>query len=155
MAPRRRFYRRASRDKYSVENTAFTATINAETTTSVPVVPPTAVRGMRKVKHVTISMSTPGNTNGGVFWALVYVPEGYTPQAFGVPTLENPSADLYSANQFVMSSGVMDLDAGPQRISSRLSRNLNSGDSIVLLLRNATGGPTTYYGVVHYAITLQ
>ena len=145
---------RGNRDKYSVEHTAFQTSVAAATTTSIVVVPSSNIRGMRKVKHLTISIA--GASSGvGVYWALVYCPEGYSPQAFNVPTAENPSVDLYYANQFVMSCGVLDFDAGPQRISTRLSRNLNSGDSIVLLLRSVSGELSGLQGVVQYAITLQ
>ena len=155
---RRRSVTSVNRDKYSVERTAFFTNVQPTTTSSINVVPPTAVRGMRKVKHLNISVS--GQTAAdapyvGLYWALVYVPEGYTPQAFGVPDAENPSVDLYGANQFVMDAGVIDFDAGPQRIRTPLSRNLNSGDSIVLLLRTTVGSAVGVHGVVKYAITLQ
>ena len=147
---------RGNRDKYSVEHTAIVASTSPGTTTSTLIVPQTSVRGMRKVKHLTVSLGGQNSVVGPMYWAIVYVPEGYTPQAFGVPTVENPSVDLYQSNQFVMACGVMDFDAGPQRISSPLSRNLNSGDSIVLLLRPAVGAADQLvYGVVKYAITLQ
>jgi len=52
---------------------------------------------------------------------------------------------------------VFDSDAGPQRITSRVSRNLNSGDKIVLLLQptGASGTGLNVSGIVRYAITLQ
>jgi len=141
-----------------VERTAFFSNVAPTATTSVDVVPSTAVRGMRKVKHLTISVSGQTGSDAdyvGLYWAIVYVPEGYTPQAFSVPTAENPSVDLYAANQFVMDAGVIDFDAGPQRIRTPLSRNLNSGDRIVLLLRTTVGSAIGVHGVVKYAITLQ
>lgn len=150
---------RGSRDKYSVEQTAVRATVSGATTTAVTVVPTTTLKGMRKVKHLTVSLSSSvaPTVFQGVYWCLVFVPEGYNPQAMGIPTTENPSVDLYPANQFVMGSGVIDFDAGPQRISTPLSRNLNSGDSIVLLLRRADASEDSapIWGVVKYAITLQ
>ena len=157
---RRRYYRSGNKDKYSVEHTSFISRLTVGTTNSVSIVPSTAIRGMRKVKHLTVSLSNSSSDDNlaGVRWALVYVPEGYTPQAFNIPTLENPSVDLYAANQFVMSCGVVDFTAGPARIRTPLSRNLNSGDQIVLLLSPFFVGGTgnlDVSGVVSYAITLQ
>ena len=157
---RRRYNRSVNRDKYSVEHTSFLSRLTVGTTNSVAVVPPTAVRGMRKVKHLTVSIANSSSAENlaGVRWALVYVPEGYVPQSFASPTLENPSVDLYAANQFVMSCGVIDFTAGPARIRTPLSRNLNSGDQIVLLLSPfflGGSGNLDVSGVVSYAITLQ
>ena len=156
---RRRYYRGGNKDKYSVEHSSFFTRLTFGTTTSVAVVPPTSVRGMRKVKHLTVSVgnATDDDTVPCLTWAIVYVPEGYTPQSFGQPSLENPSVDLYAANQFVMSSGVLDFTSGPQRIRTPLSRNLNSGDQIVLLLSPGTSSLNNIdvRGVVSYAITLQ
>ena len=58
---------------------------------------------------------------------------------------------MYEPNQFVMGCGYIDPEAGPIRISSRIARNLQSGDSIALVIgsRLAT---VSYTGVVSYAI---
>ena len=107
---------------------------------------------MRKVKHVRISLSS---TQQGaelwedIAWALVYVPEGYQPN-----TLDGRNEhSLYEPNQFVMASGFNDPRAGPIRITSPISRNLNSGDQIVLVV--GTTQATSVAGLVEYAITLQ
>lgn len=163
MAKTRRRYR-GSRDKYSVEQTATVAVVPAATATApgqsgIVIVPPTATQGMRKVKHITVSLAQPGqvstaNAPTSVFWALVYVPQGT-----GVGTLNigtNAPADFYEPNQFVMNAGVIDFEAGPARISTKLSRNLNSGDQIALLLANTVStSPVGVQAVVRYAITLQ
>lgn len=111
---------------------------------------------MRKVKHLTITLTptTEGTSNSAqpIKWALVYVPAGTT------PTPLNDTGSLYEPNQFVMNCGVADGNAGPIRIFSRLSRNLNSGDGIALILRRtpgATGASAPYLSIVSYAITLQ
>ena len=167
----RRYYRRTprsnNRDKYSVENTACT-TPPTSSWTPVPasgdltqasrqfpitIVPATDVQGMRKVKHLTISFSSEADTR--LFYALVYVPGGYEPSFINFPAL-GQSISLYEPNQFVMSSGCLDFTGGPLRIRSPLARNLNSGDSIYLLVAKKEDDPsTTLFINCQYAITLQ
>ena len=61
---------------------------------------------------------------------------------------------MYEPNQFVMNCGVVDPEAGPIRFTSPVSRNLNDGDAIYLLVKNTNvDGPITYNAVVRYAIT--
>ena len=63
---------------------------------------------------------------------------------------------MYEPNQFVMNCGVVDPSAGPIRFTSPVSRNLNDGDSIYLLIRNTLADfALQYQAVVRYAITLQ
>jgi len=147
---KRRWYK--GRDKYSVEQTLINATVSSSETTVVDVVAPTTVEGMRKVKHLTVSCVSGGANTYGLLWALFYLPAGMTPPGFNAIT-----GPLIEPNQFVLNAGMIDHDAGPIRISSPVSRNLNSGDRIVLLVRaiaNATFSiPLT--GLVRYAITLQ
>ena len=171
----RRYYRRYprsnNRDKYSVEQTI----INTPTTsnwTPVPavegstiatkqfaisVIPPTTEQGMRKVKHFTITVAN-GNASADLVYALVYVPMGYEPNSLNVPE-QGKAISMYEPNQFVISQGVLDFAAGPTRIKSPLSRNLNSGDSIYLILSTGTYESVTsnisYVCTVKYAITLQ
>lgn len=150
---RKRVYR-GSRDKYSVEHT----TINAQTAsvisngiyqTAVNVVAATPTQGMRKVKHANINLVLQDDTSN-LWWCLVYVPEGYSVNTMNA----NPGASFYEPNQFVMACGITDPNAGPVRIRSSLSRNLNSGDSIWLVL--GTSVASKYIsGVVNYAISLQ
>ena len=124
---KRRFY---SKDKYSVEQYSFTATLATTQTNNlyqgaVTVVPTSTTQGMRKVKHLTVSLNF--NLGSFLYWALVYVPEGYTYNPL------NSQGSLYEPNQFVMSSGLLNNNAGPSRITTPLARNLNSGDSIYLI----------------------
>ena len=61
---------------------------------------------------------------------------------------------MYEPNQFVMNCGVVDPSAGPIRFTSPVSRNLNDGDSIYLLIRNTLADfALQYQAVVRYAIT--
>ena len=60
---------------------------------------------------------------------------------------------LYEPNQFVMACGFNDPTAGPIRINSRVNRNLQSGDSVALVIGAPFAGEgDTLYGVVTYAI---
>ena len=49
--------------------------------------------------------------------------------------------------------GIVDPTAGPIRFSSPISRNLNNGDAIVLLVRHTLGGNMDIRGTCRYAIT--
>ena len=148
-----KFYKksyRGSRDKYSIEQTSINANVAAGQTTSVPIVPPIAEQGVRKVKHLTCSFQSPTTTDG-CWWALVYVPAGTTPGGINLTT----GQPLYEPNQYVMNCGVMDFTAGPTRVSTRISRNLHSGDSIYLLLfpvGSSTSPALAFSGIVRYAV---
>lgn len=167
--PRRRYYKRHNKDKYSVEHTS----IRTNTTdlweevpavadsalsyqTTHTIVESTDLQGMRKVKHLTITASNAGLTSTNpLYYVLAYVPQGYDPQKIYMPS-PGVALDTYSANQYVMSCGWLDFDGGPLRIRSRLSRNLNSGDSIVLILASYFNNANIYYVLdCTYAITLQ
>jgi len=86
--PRRILKSRAprNRDKYSVEQTGLffklpqTNPVNELYQTGILVVPSSTTQGMRKVKHLTVQLSTV-NSVAGIYWALVFVPEGYNPNA--------------------------------------------------------------------------
>jgi len=108
---------------------------------------------MRKVKHLTVQLSTV-NSVAGIYWALVFVPEGYNPNAL-FPSGTVNGNPMYEPNQYVMNCGVCDPDAGPVRFSSRISRNLNSGDRLYMVIGSASSTDTIVNGVVRYAVTLQ
>ena len=165
----RRYYRRrnVNRDKYSVENTSIVPPRGSDWTSvpapgegasvskqfAISVIPPTDVQGMRKAKHFTLTFSCDGG-DPGLYYALVYVPQGYEPNFIQLPTAGN-AISLYEPNQYVISAGVLDFSGGPCRIRSPLSRNLNSGDSIYLVMAS-TASPDGFVRVnVQYAITLQ
>ena len=156
------YYRRAAkrprygkRDKYSVQQRAFSFTAGASpTTTAQVIVPSTTVEGMRKVKHLTINL-TPMLEQAGaqIWWALVYVPQGTTPNSIelsGSTTLTS----MYEPNQFVMNCGIVDPTAGPIRFGSPISRNLNDGDAIYLIVRHTIAAGMDIRGTCRYAITI-
>ena len=149
---KKRYYR-GSRDKYSVEQQAGTVTTNSSGTGGVSIVPSTSTQGMRKVKHLTVSMAT-GDGSGSASTSVLYYALVYVPQGTSANTLQIDSGTMYEPNQFVMCCGVFDFDGGPLRIHCPISRNLNSGDSVALVVQN-TSGVKVYNYVVRYAITLQ
>ena len=151
---KRRYWRSGGKDKYSVEQAAGTVSTNEAGNGGVVIVPPTTLQGMRKVKHLTIQMCNfTGLASDVLYWALVYVPQGTS-----ASTIAIDSTSMYEPNQFVMGCGVFDFVGGPLRINCPLSRNLNSGDNISLIVfsTNGTAATAANYGyVVKYAITLQ
>ena len=166
--PRRYFRRRYSRkNKYSVERTfGYTDSVSTWTQipasnttiqnyqTSVGIVPATELQGMRKVKNFTLSFAKIGTVAAPMVYALVYTPAGTSLNNLNYPAVDN-SVALYEPNQFVISSGLLQWDAGPMRIHSRLSRNLNSGDTINLILASPSNNGLQVAIDVTYAITLQ
>ena len=82
--PYRRAYKRpryGKRDKYSIQQKASVATVAANQTSVVDIVPATTTEGMRKVKHLTCNLTqvtgvAGGNAESNLFWALVYVLKG-------------------------------------------------------------------------------
>ena len=107
------------------------------------------VLGTRKAKNFTLKISCTnldainpspqGVTNLhfidniiNFIWALVFVPEGVDPSSINYEHFPN-SRSLYEPNQNVIMSGVF--SAGQSKIvSTKLARNLNYGDRIMLLI---------------------
>ena len=78
----RRYTRRfANRDKYSIEHRAITVATEEQTAdlyqSTVPIVLATTDEGMRKVKHITVNLTTSAAGVSTLYWAIVYVPNGY------------------------------------------------------------------------------
>ena len=144
-------YYRGGKDKYSVEHRGGSISVPTYPTQQVTtIVPPSTLEGTRKVKHLGITLSSNVTDITGMYWALVYVPEGYTANSLSVTA----GSSIYEPNQNVMACGVLNFSAGPARIYSKLSRNLSSGDHIDLILLS-TGPAAIVATVVDYAITLQ
>lgn len=194
----RRRYLRPSGGKYSNETVTFAyeASTNLDAGDTWPniaepqpgqipkgvlIVPATNVMGNRKVKNFTIKVTTK-NSNSPIYGALVYVPEGTTPGDLGT---NSRYKSLYEPNQNVICSFIIPpncnrieedgnyfvYDSQSSQlinVTSRLARNLSSGDMIVLLFSNSMAlysGPGTHtddngrvdakteiYGSVNYAI---
>jgi len=60
---------------------------------------------MRKVKHLTVNLAVNGSYD--VFWALVFVPEGYNPNALSQLVL-SMAIPCTNPNQYVMNCGICD-----------------------------------------------
>ena len=157
MSPyKRRVYYRGAKKHYSVEQSAGTATTTSGTgDAAIAVVPSVTAQGKRKVKHVTVSMghnSTSSSLGQLLYWALVYQPEGTSVNPLQYSST-SPGISLYEPSQYVMDCGVFDFDGGPLRIHSRVSRILNSGDQIVLVIKSRdASGPQIYSYIVRYAV---
>lgn len=140
---RRRTYRK--KNKWSIEQRPGFIAGNGWTTTTdsylnrqalIPIVSATTQEGVRKAKNISISLATPAGPstnqyqtqNWSFYWALVYLPEG------SVANELKSTDQLYTPSQFVINSGIVNAEQGKMRISSRLARNLNQGDSIYLLI---------------------
>lgn len=167
--PKRFRYRTKNRDKYSVEQTVLNTpalslwdTVQGDATHATNhqyaamMVPPSDTEGMRKVKHLTLTFSNgaASEENIPLLYALVFVPSGYVANKIQYPAGGN-ATNLYDPNQFVMSCGVLDFSGGPLRIRTPLARNLNSGDSIWLVLAGIPDSADSYIVNCRYAITLQ
>ena len=148
---KKKYYYRGGKDKYSVEQQAGSLNIPANSQAWTTIVPNTATQGMRKVKHLTVSVAAADDVVQTAYWALVYVPQGTAPNTMNL----TGTTGMYEPNQFVMACGVVDYSAGPLRFHCPTSRNLNSGDSIVLIMSNNKPSEHSFPYVVRYAITLQ
>lgn len=167
----RRRYRtyRSGKSKYSNETTTFSHQNDYASTplpagTTFPVadgrvvgftiVAPTQVYGTRKVKNFDVQI-TSGAFAGPMRCALVYVPQGTNPSSI---LSINDSATLYEPNQNVILSFIVpDSGNGGNNLihfKSRLARNLDSGDSIVLICYNIVeqSGLVLFAGQVNFAI---
>ena len=148
----RRPYKRArggKKIKYSVQQKAFAFNAEAGGSTSQVIVPPTTLEGMRKVKHLTVNLTSTAFST--FYWVIAYVPQGTTAAAINLTS----TAGMYEPNQFVLNCGIIDTNAGPIRLSTPLARNLNDGDAIYLIVLPNTGSNVSIYGTVRYAISLQ
>ena len=149
------YYKKAN---YSRENSGFAISLPATPSNGLyqngqVIVSPITTQGERTVGRFTISVPIKGNADTEVYWALVYVPQGTSPNPlFSIPG--NQTGSLYEPNQYVMASGVSDNQAGPVRIRTSMKRKLHSGDSIQLIIGavdNALAS-NTLYGLVSYSI---
>ena len=100
--------------------------------------PKASTLGTRKIKNFTLSLSS--NNNVPFVYALVYVPEGTQPSTLKLnpQTITTDAIDaisLYEPNQNVIMSGMFGGPSGQIiKAKTRLARNLNSNDFIVLII---------------------
>ena len=137
-------------DHYTVQEPTV---ITIGTTRSVPVVPATDTFGTRKVKNFTLTIDS-NNYEMPMAWALVYVPDGQEPSKLTVTGIaDNKIPELYKPNQNVIMQGILNPASNyrPLRFTTRLARNLDSGDSIYLVFA-PYGEQTAQVGVVYSII---
>lgn len=99
------------------------------------------LQGTRKVKNMLLSISSYGN-QVPLLCAIVYVPQGTSPSNITPSNVANRTgSSLYEPNQNVIMQFVMnpiDPTSGAgsdvQNFKTRLARNLDSGDSIMLVM---------------------
>ena len=79
-----------SATNYSIQQKASVASIAANHTSVVDIVPATTTEGMRKVKHLTCNLTQVvaggSSAESNLFWALVYVPQGTTAGSLNIAT---------------------------------------------------------------------
>ena len=142
--PRRRIrsYRRGrplKTVKYSNEtyNATVTFSLAAQTQAATSLISAVDTQGTRKAKNFTLRFVFGGPVP--LMFALVYVPQGQNPGNLTLGTIENP-ASLYEPNQNVILSGyIVSQSNQAPTFRTRLARNLNSGDSIALIIRSVDG----------------
>lgn len=175
----RRSYYRGRAGKYSNETIAVNAQSTADldsgesmTEEPITIVPATSVYGNRKAKNFTLRF-TAKNTDDTIIGVLAYVPEGTTMSA---PTVTGINQSLYEPNQNVIASFIIppscrrnldgsiaeDNSSSPVVVSTRLARNLNTGDAIQLALITPNGmhagdgtqgvEPAIVCGTINYSI---
>lgn len=156
----RRYRRSYNGKRFSYETTTINFDLHAgqaSVTTAYLIVPPINSYGKRKVKNFTISMIAAPNLDQPCLWALVYVPEGTNPSDVNIAG--NPAPDrvssMYEPSQNVIMSGLI-VPGNNQPVIKKtyLARNLDSGDSIVLVIRpiDAIGNQWNITGRCSYAI---
>jgi hypothetical protein len=167
--PRRfRRYARSARTvrpvRYSNETVSFTtgpgATIAQANTVSVVMVKATETQGVRKMKNPTLKFTcTPTDPLVPILWALVYIPEGFPDTALKLRFGASPDepSSIFEPNQNVMISGILPAigTSGTETFRSRLARNIQSGDKIVLLFLNPMADASVTVGincVLNYAM---
>jgi len=143
---------------WSRETIGVSLTLSSETANSLyqagsVIVSPSSVQGVRTVGNWTITVPVNGNNEETqIYWALVFVPQGTSPNAL-FATTGNLSGSIYEPNQFVLASGISDLGTGPIRIRSRIMRKLHSQDQISLILGSTKSlGPIPGTALVSYSI---
>ena len=159
--PRRRIrsYRRSrplKTVKYSNEtyNATVDFTLGANQQATTPLISAIDAQGTRKAKNFTLRFVFAGDIP--LMFALVYLPQGQQVGNMTFGTVAQPLS-LYEPNQNVILSGYIPPSSNQApTFRTRLARNLNSGDSIVLIIRavGSTAISEAHLGVMlNYAIS--
>lgn len=109
--------------------------------------PASTVAGMRKVKNIGFDVIT--NSPEPLLFTVFYLPEGtnvtsveaqinqVTYNNEGVQTGGTNFSELFAANQWIIGCGSM-IAGAVTHFRSRMARNLNNGDVIILLVHTGT-----------------
>lgn len=134
---------------------------------NICMIPPSQSQGMRKAKNFTLNLTkTDGASawNTPIAWALVYCPNSVKPSPINLSTWtdeRNAPTSFYEPNQNVIMSGVLPANTNASAIfRTRLARNLNSQDTIFLVLtavlnddqQSATQSNFSISAALNYAI---
>ena len=175
MYSRKGFKPRYKKIRYSNETTSIniSSSLTENTTPTLPVyegnkkgailVSAASVQGTRKVKNMTLSLSTIGN-QVPLLCTVVYVPQGTDPSDVqAASSSDRAGMSLYEPNQNVIMQFVINpvfttgQGSETQVYRTRLARNLDSGDSIMLLFAPAyslgTAQTVKVVGTFNYAIS--
>ena len=127
--------------KYSNETYVGAASFSNDgnLTQVISFVPPIQSLGVRKCKNFALSIMS--QVTAPVLFALVFVPEGTNPSGLSYGNQVSQAGSLttlsmYEPNQNVIMSGIFGgTNTNVERFKTRLSRNLNAGDQILLVWR--------------------
>jgi hypothetical protein len=105
--------------------------------------------GVRKIKNIKLDMIA--DNNWPAFWAVIYIPEGMDPNPGLIVGAMAASASIYEPNQNVILYGVVDM-TNPVHQFTRLARNLNGGDCVILVLQGIGDSTINVRGTVSYVV---
>lgn len=161
------YSRKYKKVRYSNETSTFSidSAIAADSTATFPVysgkngkvlVEAANIQGTRKVKNMTISLST-SQINVPVYCAVVYVPQGTEASSININASATAGPNsLYEPNQNVIMQFVLNpvytqgQGSNVQRFKTRLARNLDSGDKIALIMAPST---STQSAIDHFKVS--
>ena len=154
----KKYYKRSKKYKWSKENlyAVIPPTESEDPQIGlrgfVYVVPASLTQGMRCAKNFSITFSAFPDEGHQMIWALVYVPATSTPSEIG---LFGDPHSVYEPNQHVIMCGLYDPESPgtTSKKTTRLARNLNSGDSIALVYRFSNDtAPVSIQFTLSYAV---
>ena len=170
-------YRKYKKVRYSNETSTFTIEhqIQPQATAYFPnvgnpatlgktLVDAAQIQGTRKVKNLALSISSTNPCEVPILCAVVYVPQGTSPSQLNLNAANQKEPNsLYEPNQNVIMQFVLNpvYNAGQgtnvQRFKTRLARNLDSGDRIMLICApayaSANAQTVKIAGTLNYAIS--
>jgi hypothetical protein len=129
---------RYSNETSCVQAPAFT--LGAGATVNTTIISAVVSQGTRKTKNYTLRLQSNLLPASAVIWAILYVPQGFPDNAIvlhkSAPDV-TPPASLFEPNQNVIISGYLPTgNEGSVTYRSRLARNLESGDRLVIAVYN-------------------